>query len=127
VSFLVQDSGYIIPTVFVLTLIGSYSVRNSYLDLAITTICGILGFFMSRFDIKMAPVILGIILGPMAEQGYRHSISIGEAHGPLGAYFLGRPICIILIIVTLVMIVFPLYREHRLRRQQGKLENQVGS
>ncbi len=110
---------YIIPSVLVLTLIGSYAVRGSLLDLAVTAGCGVLGLLLKQANFKLAPVVLGIILGPMAEQSYWQAMSIADAHGSALVYFFERPICVVLILITLVMVILPLLREFRLRRSMA--------
>ncbi|MEX1057397.1 MAG: tripartite tricarboxylate transporter permease, partial [Natronospirillum sp.] len=60
-------SVYIVPTVLVLSLFGAYSLRNSLFDVFIAIAVGILGAIFRRFNIPPAPIIIGVVLGPLIE------------------------------------------------------------
>ena len=75
--------------ILVFATLGAYGVRNSWFDLFLLFVIGIVGFLMRRFDIPVAPVLVGMILGPMAEQQFRRALSISQ--GDL-SIFLTQPI-----------------------------------
>jgi len=70
---------------------------------------GLIGYFMRKIDIPTAPAILGLLLGPMAESGLMNSIVM--AKGNVVAYYLGRPSCVVLIILTLLAILGPIIQK----------------
>jgi len=109
----------IVPSVLLLALIGTYSFQGSMIDILITATTGILGFFLLKFGFSLPSVVLGIILAPMAEEGYRRSIRLGEIEGSIWHVFFGSPICIILAIVVVVMVFSAFYNEHRSRKRQA--------
>ena len=67
---------------------------------------GLIGYFMRKFGFATAPIVLGMILGPMAEKNWRQAIVLfrGDALG----YFFSRPISIVLAILTIGALFFPL-------------------
>ena len=56
--------------------LGAYGIRQSWFDLLLLFVIGLLGMVMRRFDFPTAPVIVGLILGPMAEKQLRNALSI---------------------------------------------------
>lgn len=102
---------FIIPTVLVLAFIGSYAVRGEVFDVGVATVCGFLGFILLRTGFKIAPVILGIVLGPLIEDSFIRSLTLVETEGSVMSFFFGRPICQILIFITAAMIVSAFWRE----------------
>jgi putative tricarboxylic transport membrane protein len=100
--------------ILVFASIGVYSLNNSVFDLALLGIIGILGYFMRRFDIPIAPAIVGMILGPKAEEQFRRAMGISQGDATV---FLTRPIsAVILTIAVLALIVPPLLRLWRSRK-----------
>jgi TctA family transporter len=84
--------------VLIFSVIGSYAIRNSFFDIYIMVIFGVTGFFFEYMDIPLAPMILGIILGPMIEDNLR--VGLLKSHGSL-LPFIADPICFSLIILIL--------------------------
>jgi putative tricarboxylic transport membrane protein len=94
--------------------LGATGLRNSWFDLALLYIIGVIGFLMRRFDIPVAPVLVGMILGPLAEQQFRRALAISQ--GDL-MIFVSHPISATVFAITvLVLIGPPLYRRSRTRR-----------
>jgi len=108
---------YIVPTVMTLAIIGSYSFAGSLVDVFVTMGTGVLGYLLIRFGFGLGPVVLGFILGPMAEDGLRRSIVLAETQESFWGYLFGRPISIILIFITLSMIATAYISETRRRKR----------
>ena len=62
----------------VFCFIGAFALRNDMADVWLTMLFGVLGFFMRRYDLPIPPLVMGVILGPMAEQYFLTSM---VAHG----------------------------------------------
>ncbi|MBQ6233850.1 MAG: tripartite tricarboxylate transporter permease [Clostridia bacterium] len=97
----------IMPIVIVLALIGSYSINRSMFDVGVTVAFGFIGYFMRKLKFPTAPVVLGIILGQMAEAGLYASIQMKKSASLLG-FFASRPICWLFFILTIASIFAPM-------------------
>lgn len=104
-KILTVNTKYIVPAVIAFSLFGAYSARNNLFDVFLAIIFGVIGLLFKRTGIPIAPAILGMILGKMAEQNLRQSMVIAKAKAvPLITYILVRPISIILIVLILLII-----------------------
>ncbi|MBS8263708.1 C4-dicarboxylate ABC transporter permease [Mesobacillus boroniphilus] len=99
---------YLAPIIAVLAVIGSYSIRNSILDVFVMLACGILGYFSMKFDVLPAPIVLGLILGVIAENGFVQANLVAQTGTSLATIFFTSPITITLIILTGLSIVTPI-------------------
>ena len=91
---------YIIPAVLAFSVLGAFSARNSVFDIAVALFFGIVGLFFKKAGIPIAPAVLGMILGSMAEQNLRQSMVIASAKSMnLFKYIVFRPISIVLIVL----------------------------
>lgn len=61
---------FMVPFIAMVTLLGTFALRNSLLDVGIMLVLGTLGYFLRLIGIQAAPIVLGLILGGIAEQGY---------------------------------------------------------
>jgi putative tricarboxylic transport membrane protein len=85
------------PAVFVLSVIGAYGPNQSMIDVTVMLVAGVLGFLFRRFGFSPAPLIMGLVLGTMAEETLKQSLIIFD-HNWLG--FFSRPIVVTLFVVT---------------------------
>jgi putative tricarboxylic transport membrane protein len=84
--------------------LGAYGIRQSWFDLLLLFVIGLLGMAMRRFDFPTAPVIVGLILGPMAEKQLRNALSIGQGDWSL---FIKQPISATILAMTVAVVVVP--------------------
>jgi putative tricarboxylic transport membrane protein len=97
--------------ILIFATVGVYGMRQSAFDLYLMLAIGLLGVVMRRFDFPTAPVVVGMILGPLAEAQMRNAIAIGDGRWSV---FLERPMSLgLLIVVALVLITPRLLRWHR--------------
>lgn len=101
----------LIPLIVALCVIGSYSINNSMFDVWVMLFFGLVGFLMRKQGFHPAPVVLALILEPMAEMGLRQSLVISK--GAILPYLLGRPICVILVILITASVVSTIILERR--------------
>ena len=64
--------------ILIFATVGVYGMRQSAFDLVLLYAIGLLGVVMRRYDFPTAPVVVGMILGPLAEAQMRNALSIGE-------------------------------------------------
>jgi len=116
----------LVPTVAFMTVIGSYAIRNSVSDVAVMIVLGVFGWVVSRFGFAVSPIVLGLILGAIAEQGFVQAWTIGAAVGDLPGMFFGRPISLAIVALTLLSLFWPLLRARYLRKSRLKEESGYG-
>jgi len=109
----------LVPSVGFMTIIGTFAIRNSISDIVIMICLGAFGWVISRFGFAVSPIVLGLILGPIAEQGFVQAWIIGAATNNLGGMFFGRPISQAIIALTLLSLLYPLWARRRRNMGQG--------
>lgn len=90
--------------ILVFATIGTYGISRSVVDLLLLYAMGVMGFFMRRYDFPTAPVIIGMILGPLAEQNFRQAMTISQ--GDMSV-LLTRPISGALLALAVLALVGP--------------------
>lgn len=91
------------PIIIVICMIGVYSLNSSIFDIWMMWVFGIIGYFMKKYDISGAPLIIGLVLGPILEQSLYRALSL--AHGSMWV-FVTRPISATLLGIAVVMSIF---------------------
>ncbi len=97
----------LVPVVAFMTVIGTFAIRNSISDIAIMVVLGIIGWIATKRGFSVSPIVLGLILGRIAEQGFVQGWTIGDAVGNLWGQFFGRPLSLVIIAMTLVSFLYP--------------------
>lgn len=93
------------PMIVVFSYIGVFSIRNSFADVIIMTLFGVLGYVMRRIDISVGPLMLALVLGPIAEKSFVTSMRISDTGMMI---FLTSPVSLILLIFSLLSLFIPL-------------------
>lgn len=105
--------------ILIFATVGAYGMRQSAFDLFLLYGIGLLGVLMRRFDFPTAPVVVGMILGPLAEAQMRNAISIGEGSWLV---FLQRPMSLALLAIVLAVLIVPRVLKHLGRRKLLRLQ-----
>jgi putative tricarboxylic transport membrane protein len=95
---------WLYPPILALCIAGVYSQANSVEDCWLLVGFGLLGWLMKRYDWPAAPMVLGLVLGPLFESALRQSLTI--SHGSF-AIFATRPISAVLLAVALLALTAP--------------------
>lgn len=105
----------ITPIIVIISILGSYSMNNSLLDVWITVIFGILGFWLNRLKYPTAPLVVALVLGDSTERALRQSLIMSYT-GP--AIFFTRPIAAVLMVLAITLFLLPVIQLvlSRLRR-----------
>jgi putative tricarboxylic transport membrane protein len=90
--------------ILVFATIGTYGVSGNLMDLVLLYALGTIGMLMRRFDFPVAPVIIGMILGPMAEQSLRQALTISQGDWTT---FVTRPISLGILLLAAAVIILP--------------------
>jgi putative tricarboxylic transport membrane protein len=92
------------PMIFVFCFVGTYALNHDINDIILMIIVGILGFFLLKINFTVPPIILGLILGNIAESNFRRALVISDG-SPL--IFFQRPISCFFIIIAFLSLVYP--------------------
>jgi putative tricarboxylic transport membrane protein len=95
--------GVLAPIIMIFCVVGTFTASGNPWDVWIMVVFGFIGYFAQKYNFTPAGILLGIILGPIAEQGFRNALVLSD--GNMIAYIASRPIAIIVV----VMIVGALY------------------
>ena len=90
--------------ILIFATIGTYGISNSVTDLVLLYAIGTVGMFMRRFDFPVAPVVIGMILGPMAEQALRQALTISQGDW---STFVTRPGSLAILLVAVLALAGP--------------------
>ncbi|KAA3662049.1 MAG: C4-dicarboxylate ABC transporter permease [Calditrichaeota bacterium] len=100
------------PIILAIAVIGSYAVGNSMFDVWSCLGFGILGWILRRYDFPTAPVILGLILGFLAETNFRRALLMGDE-----TIFFTRPISLIMLVLALLSLTYPFIKQKFAKRK----------
>jgi TctA family transporter len=104
------------PVIVAFCVVGSFSINNGYLEIVIMLTLGVLGYLLERSGFPLAPVVLGLVLGPIVEKNFMQSVI--KTNWDL-TQFLTRPISAALLVVTALVLLYPLLRRLLRRARQG--------
>lgn len=96
----------VMPIVIILSVIGTYAIQNSLTDVFWMIGFGILGYFMRCYGFSTAPMVLGIILGPLLDSNYRRAMqTAGDQIGPFFMEFIRNPLTLFLSLCIIYLLV----------------------
>ena len=107
-SIVTIPKAVLVPSVAFLTIIGSYAVHNSLHEVQQMVGLGVLGWILARMGFTASPIVLGLILGTIAESGFVRGYLIGEARGAPAAEFFTRPLSLAIIAFIVLSLFYPL-------------------
>jgi putative tricarboxylic transport membrane protein len=106
--------------IVVFCFLGGYALRNDMADVWMTMLFGVLGFVMRRYDLPIAPLVMGLILGPMAEQYFLTSMVAN--HNDL-SIFVTRPVSAVILGIAVLLVLWAIMKAVKGRR--SALEKEV--
>lgn len=101
---------YLIPALMVLSLVGSFAIRNSYFDVILTLVIGTAGYLLKKGGFPTAPIVLGLVLGSMFEGEIRRAMKLS---GGSMSIFFTNPVSCVIILVAVAIIGFNVYKAAR--------------
>jgi putative tricarboxylic transport membrane protein len=111
---------YLYAGILTFAALGAYAVNFSAVDIVILLVIGIVGYFLRRYGYPIAPLVIGLILGPMAEAQLRRALQLSQ--GDLTA-LVTRPFAAICYLALILIIALGLWLRHR----QSRLERALAS
>ena len=116
VKLLVIPRPWLYGGILVFATLGAYTLNSNVVDLVILWIIGLLGFGMRVLDVPVAPCVVGLILGPLAEQQFRRALAISQGDPMV---FFTHPLSLGLLVTALLLVVVPVVlRVLRNRRRE---------
>lgn len=95
---------FLLPIVMVISVVGVYGIKYSPVDLLLLPIFGALGLYMRNRDFPLAPVVLGLVLGPMLERSFRQSLIVSDGDPSI---FVSHPISATLLLLSVISLIGP--------------------
>lgn len=112
-SILAIPKAVLVPAVALLTVLGSFAVHNNVHEVQQMVVLGVLAWVLGRWGFSASPIVLGLILGSIAERGFVQGHLIGGAKGNVLAEFFARPISMAIIAFILLGLLWPLWLKRR--------------
>ncbi|UPV76616.1 tripartite tricarboxylate transporter permease (plasmid) [Halorussus limi] len=107
---------YLWPSILVLSFVGAYALRGNMLDVWVMFGAGVLGYVMRAENYPLAPMVLGLILGPIAEVNLRRSLKLSG--GSLGIFY-EKPLTLAILLLAIASLLLPLVQTWRERRSEA--------
>ncbi|MFA5447831.1 MAG: tripartite tricarboxylate transporter permease [Sphaerochaeta sp.] len=105
-SILKVPNTLLMPIILVLCVVGSFSLNNALYDVTVALSFGVIGYFMKRWEYPGAPLVLGIILGPLAEENLNRALLVSNNNWSV---LIQRPISLTFLILSLASIGIAIY------------------
>lgn len=93
------------PIIIAVCVLGTFTVNGSVVEVGVMLVCGVLGFFMRRFGLSPAAMVIALVLGPMAEETLRQTMIVSG--GDYGI-FLERTTSLVLLLLIAMLLFLPL-------------------
>lgn len=105
----------LVPILITLCIIGSYAVNNTTFDALLMVLIGLFGYYMKKLDFPLTPMVIAIVLGPLAESNMRRALIISQGSALI---FFQKPISCFFILLAIFMLFFPLIKK-QLEKKKG--------
>jgi putative tricarboxylic transport membrane protein len=96
---------YLLPIIIAISIFGVYAVQYSTFDLLLLMGCGVAGYFLAKNDYPLAPLVLGLVLGPMIENNMRRALT--GSNGDFSIFYT-KPISAVFLVIGVLWLVIPL-------------------
>ena len=104
VRLLYIPSGILYPLIVAISVIGTYAINGSMLDLYLILLFGVIGYIFDKVDIPVAPLVLSLVLGGIMEQSFRQAMTIS---GGNPVVFVSSGITVTLVVLSVISIAMP--------------------
>ena len=102
VKLLQVPYSYLFPSILVLCCIGTFTLNSSTGDVMVMTAFGVIGYAMRKLDCEPAPLLLGLVLGPMLEENFRRAMVLSDGDWSI---FVRRPISLGFLLLALGLLI----------------------
>jgi putative tricarboxylic transport membrane protein len=101
---------YLLPIIIAISIFGVYAVQFTTFDLLLLLTCGVIGYLLTKHDYPVAPLVLGLVLGPMIENNLRRALTISNGDFLI---FLQSPLSLAFLIVSVLWMLIPFLLKKR--------------
>ncbi|QJR19632.1 tripartite tricarboxylate transporter permease [Pelagibacterium halotolerans] len=109
--------GVLYPAILVFICVGVFSIRNSVFDVVLAIVCGVVGYGLRLMRFSPAPMLLGLVLGPLIETNLRRSLLLSRGDPMV---FLERPVSVTVLGFGVALVVYFLWSAVALKRKRAK-------
>ena len=113
----------LIPVIAVLCATGGFAVNNSAFDVALIGLLGLVAYLLLSFGLPMAPLVLGLVLGPIVETNLRDALT-GSGMDP--TVFVTRPVSAVLLALIAFILAWSIRRSRRPSPPPGERQSETG-
>jgi putative tricarboxylic transport membrane protein len=107
------------PIILVVCVVGTFTVNGSIIEVGIMLVCGVLGFFMRRYGLSPAALVIALVLGPLGEETLRQTLLISDGSWSI---FVERGTSIVLLLAMVVIVLIPLLTPFIRRAVRARLD-----
>ena len=109
------------PSILILSLVGSYAINQNMFDVYFAIIMGVIGYLFQKYGFPLSPILLALILGPMSESNMRRFMQIVD-----GKFFLifTRPICCVFLALAVISMVTSVIRQNKINKKLAQEESE---
>ena len=104
------------PTIYILCVVGGYAPTQTMHDVWLMFLFGVAGYLLRKLDYPVAPAVLAIVLGPLAERSLRQSLLASQGDPSI---FLTRPISLTCILIAVALVMVPVVQKIKRRRKKA--------
>ena len=107
----------LVPVLVILCVIGAYAINGTAFNAIIMVVIGVIGYFLTKLDFPMTPMVIGLVLGKLCESNLRRALAVSKGDWTT---FLRSPISCVFILLSLFMLFFPVIRNKLAERKAAK-------
>jgi TctA family transporter len=108
------------PAILVFCTIGVYSLSYNVFDVCMTALFGLIGYVWAKFKCEGAPLLLGLVLGPLMEDNFRRALLLARGHY---ATFVTRPLSLTILLMAVALLLVVALPSLRRKRQEAFVED----
>ncbi len=96
----------LVPIIFTLTFVGAYAYNNSVIDVFVMVAFGFIGYFINKLEFSNSAIVIGIILGSLAETNFRGALMMSEGSFSI---FVTHPVCLVFLLISAGSLLSPIF------------------
>jgi putative tricarboxylic transport membrane protein len=111
-----------VPAVLVLSMVGTYGLANSLFDVYVLLVTGVVAYLLAKLDVPAVTIALGLVLGGLVEKSFQQAVLVGQVDaGSTLAYFVSRPLALLLMVLAFGIIATGVLQILRQRREAAEV------